>query len=167
MTVNLVNMKTFIDRYIFIAAVIIGLVLIISGTGKIPGQTEFAWALAKTFWTPALANFISKFLPWLELCLGVMLLLGTFAKIAAILVIPLTICFTLNNVWALNHHIYKFTTCSSCFGIWENYIGHLTPIGAMLIDVFLMVLALTVIFCSSLKCFELRPWFIQSKFLKA
>lgn len=158
-------MKKFLNKYIVFAAIIIGTILVISGIGKIPGQTEFAWALTKTFWTPDLANFISQFLPWSELCLGIMLLLGTCAKIAAIMVIPLTICFTLNNVWALNHHISKFTTCSSCFGIWENYIGHLTPLGALSIDLLLMVLALTVIFCSSRRYFELRPWFIQSKFL--
>jgi len=52
------------------AAMFLGLTLLVSGTGKLPGQTEFVDALLKSFWTPTVAYFIAYCLPWLETVLG-------------------------------------------------------------------------------------------------
>ena len=97
------------------SAILVGLTLLVAGTGKLPGQAEFADALPGSFLTPAVAYFISYCLPWLEISLGVFLVLGMFPRIAAALCIPLVAGFIANNSWALINGIQVFTKCSSPF----------------------------------------------------
>lgn len=67
------------------SAILLGLVLLVSGTGKLPGQTEFIDALLKSFWTPPVAYLVGHCLPWVETGAGFFLLLGLFPRIAAAL----------------------------------------------------------------------------------
>ena len=60
-----------LHRLVVVSAVLVGLTLLVSGTGKVPGQTEFIWALLKSFWRPGVAYFIGYCLPWIEIILGV------------------------------------------------------------------------------------------------
>ena len=144
-----------------IAAIIVGLTLLVSGTGKVPGQTEFTWALMKSFWTPALAHIIGNYLPWLEIVLGVLLILGILPKITAVSFLPLAGGFMANNIWTLMQGIEEFPECGSCFGIWEEMLGSLSPLGALIMDIILVCLALVVIFLNQGKFLNLRPWFIK------
>ena len=96
------------------AAILLGLTLLVSGIGKIPGQTEFIDALLKSFWTPAVAYFIGYCLPWVEASLGFFLLLGLFPRIAAALCLPLIVGFVTNNSWALINGVEKFPECAYC-----------------------------------------------------
>jgi len=139
---------------------LLGLTLIVSGTAKIPGQVEFADALLKSFWTPALARFISDYLPWIELFIGIFLLLGLFPRIIAALCIPLIIGFIANNSWALNKGIDKFSECA-CFGVLEEYLGHLSPLGAFILDIVLFVLTLVVLIFDKRGFTTFQPWFIR------
>ena len=77
--------------------IFLGLILLVAGTGKLPGQAEFIDVLLKSFWTPPLAYFIGYCLPWVEVTLGVLLLIGVFSRIAAALSLPITAGFIANN----------------------------------------------------------------------
>ncbi len=145
------------------AAILVGLTLLVAGTGKLPGQSEFADALLKSFWTPNVAYFIVHVLPWLEVGLGVSLLLGLYPRIAAALCLPLTAGFIANNTWALINGVEKFPACASCFGVWEEYLGALSPTGAIVVDVLLFCLALIILLVHREGFFTFKPWLIRRK----
>ena len=84
------------------SSIFLGLTLLVSGSGKLPGQAEFVDALLQSFWTPPVAYFIGYCLPWVEVALGVLLIIGVFPRIAAGLSLPLTAGFMANNSWALS-----------------------------------------------------------------
>ena len=145
------------------SAILLGLTLLISGTGKVPGQTEFIDALLRSLWTPAVAYFVGYLLPWVEIALGALLLLGIFPRLVAVICLPLTAGFMGNNIWALLNDVGEFPECASCFGVWEEYFGSLSPMGALVLDVVLFCLALLILVLHREGFFEFRPWFIKRK----
>jgi len=145
------------------SAIIVGLTLLVSGTGKLPGQTEFVDALLRSFWTPTVAYFIGYCLPWLEAVFGVFLLLGLFPRIVAALCLPLIVGFIANNSWALISGVEKFPECAYCFGIWEEFLGTISPLGALVIDIVLLCLALIVLLFHRERFLTFQPWFIRRK----
>ncbi len=142
---------------------LLGLTLLVSGTGKLEAQTEFIDALLKSFWTPAAAFFVGYCLSWVETGLGILLILGLFPRIAAALCLPLTIAFIANNSWALIHGIERFPKCASCFGIWEEFLGALSPLGALVLDNVLLSLTLIVLLRHQEDFLTFHPWFIRRK----
>jgi len=145
------------------SSLFLGLTLLVSGSGKLPGQTEFIDALLQSFWTPPLAYFIGYCLPWVELTLGVLLLFGSFSRIAAGLCLPLTAGFMANNSWALSQGIEQFPECSHCFGIWEEWLGAISPLQAIYLDIVLFCFALIVLLFYPSGFLGFRPWFIKHK----
>jgi len=126
-------------------SIFLGLILLVSGSGKVPGQTEFIDALLKSFWTLPLAYFIGYCLPWVEVALGVLLLMGVFPRIAAGLCLPLIAGFIANNSWALSQGMEQFPQCGHCFGIWEEFLGAISPLQALCLDIVLFCLALIIL----------------------
>jgi len=145
------------------SSLFLGLILLVSGSGKIPGQAEFIGALLQSFWTPPVAYFIGYCLPWVEVILGVALFVGLFPRIAAGLSLPLTAGFMANNSWALSHGIKQFPQCAYCFGIWEKWLGSISPLQALSLDVVLFCLALVIILFHPSGFLDFRPWFIRRK----
>jgi len=145
------------------SSLFLGLILVVSGIGKIPGQTEFIDALLQSFWTPQVAYFIGYCLPWVEVALGVLLLLGVFPRIAAGLSLPLTAGFMANNSWALSQGIEQFPQCAYCFGIWERWLGNISPLSALCLDIVLFCLALIILLLHPRGFLNFRPWFIKRK----
>jgi len=147
----------------FGSAMFLGLSLVAAGTGKLPGQAEFVDVLLRSFWTPGFAYFIGYGLPWLEIVLGALLLLGLFPRIAAVLCLPLLAGFIANNAWALNQGLEQFPQCGNCFGIWEEFFGALSPVQALCIDILLLIAALLIIFLHREGFLTFRPWFIKRR----
>ena len=145
------------------SSLFLGLTLLVSGSGKLPGQAEFIDALLQSFWTPQVAYFIGYCLPWLEVVLGVLLLFGVFPRIAAGLSLPLTAGFMANNSWALSQGIEQFPQCAQCFGIWEEWLGSISPLQALCLDVVLFCLALIILLFHPGGFLSSRPWFIKRK----
>jgi len=145
------------------SSLFLGLTLAVSGTGKIPGQTEFIDALLQSFWTPQVAYFVGYCLPWVEVTLGVLLLVGVFPRIAAGLCLPLTAGFMANNSWALSQGIEQFPQCAYCFGIWERWLGSISPLPALCLDIVLFCLALIILLLHPRGFLDFRPWFIKQK----
>jgi uncharacterized membrane protein YphA (DoxX/SURF4 family) len=145
------------------SSIFLGLALLVSGIGKIPGQAEFIDALLQSFWTPPVAYFIGYCLPWVEVILGVALVIGVFPRIAAGLCLPLTAGFMANNSWALSQGIEQFPQCAYCFGIWEEWLGTISPLQALSLDVVLFCLALVILLFHPSGFLAFRPWFIRRK----
>jgi uncharacterized membrane protein YphA (DoxX/SURF4 family) len=145
------------------SSIFLGLTLLVSGTGKIPGQAEFIDALLQSFWTPPVAYFIGYCLPWAEVALGVLLLFGVLPRIAAGLCLPLIAGFMANNSWALSQGIEQFPQCGHCFGIWEEWLGSISPLQALGLDIVLFCLALIILLLHPGGFLTFRPWFIKRK----
>ena len=144
-------------------SVFLGLTLLLSGSGKLPGQAEFIDVLLQSFWTPPLAYFIGYCLPWVEVTLGVLLLMGSFSRIAAGLCLPLTAGFMANNSWALSQGIEQFPQCGHCFGVWEELLGAISPLQALCLDIVLFCLALIILLFHPGSFLSSRPWFIKRR----
>ena len=145
------------------ASVLLGLTLLVSGSGKLPGQTEFIDILLQSLWTPSVAYFIGYCLPWVEIILGVLLLVGSFPRIAAGLCLPLTAGFMANNSWALSQGIEQFPECASCFGVWEEFLGAISPVQALGLDIVLFCFAFIIFLYHPGGFLNFRPWFIKPK----
>ena len=144
-------------------SVFLGLVLLAAGSGKLPGQTEFTDTLLGSFWTPPVAYLIGYCLPWIEVILGVLLLLGVFPRIAAALCLPITAGFIANNAWALSQGMEQFPQCAECFGIWERLLGTISPLQALYLDIVLFGLALIILLLHPSGFLSFQPWFIKRK----
>ena len=151
-----------INPWVLGARILVGLTLVVAGSGKMAGQTEFFDALLRSFWTPAVARFISDYLPWLEIALGGFLLLGLFPRPASALCLPITMGFIANNIWALWHGVENFGECS-CFGWWEKWLGTISPLQALCIDIVLFGLALLVLLYHPHRFFSPPAWFSKRK----
>lgn len=155
------------------AAVIIGIVFLVSGSGKvfgygeIPGQTvEFIGMILPDFLlTPFTAKliynvFIPVILPWLELAIGILLLIGFVPRLMAVIVLPLSLALMGNNIYAIGEGYAKYPSCE-CFGIWEELFGGLTPAQSLGIDIALLILALIVVIVMPLRFLGSRKLFVN------
>lgn len=156
---------------VIVPCLLLGLVLLIAGIGKLPGlsdklgsfpgQGEFISDLLGSLWTPTVAFFISDVLPWVEVVLGLALVLGIFPRIAAVLTLPLIAGFMASNIWAISHGM-AFGSCG-CFGIFAKLFGAMTPWQALGLDIILLFLALTIILLNPFGFLTFRWWFSKDK----
>jgi len=140
----------------------LGLTMLLSGTGKLAGTMEFVSLLLGSFLTPLIAFLIGYCLPWLEFILGMLLLLGVFARIAAALCLPLTIGFMATNSWLLSRGV-KDSSCYYCFGKWEEIFWSLSPLQSLCLDIVLLLLAIVIVLFYPRTLFDWRPWFIAGR----
>jgi uncharacterized membrane protein YphA (DoxX/SURF4 family) len=143
--------------------IFLAIILLVSGTGKLPGQTEFADVLLKSFWGPAMSYLVARVLPWAEVVLAAMLVLGIYTRIAAVLSLPLVAGFIANNAWAISQGVEEFPECGYCFGIFEKFMGSPSPLQSLYIDIALFCAALIIVFLHPRSFLSFRPWFIRKK----
>lgn len=152
-----------------IASVVIGVTLLVSGTGKILASGEVSAQVLdfitnvtpEVFITPATIHFLINILvphiiPWLEFILGSCLIIGFAPRLIAVLCLPLLTAFLGTNLWAIGRGGYA--TCANCFGIWEEIFGTLTPAQALIYDIVLFSFAIVIITFHPGKFFSSRPW---------
>ena len=110
-----------------------------------------------------MAYFIGHCLPWVEIGLGVLLIVGIVPRIAAALCLPLIAGFLASNSWAMSQGIEKFPSCAYCFGKWEELLGAMSPMQALGFDVVLFSLALVILLFHPSRFLNFRPWFITGR----
>ncbi len=154
---------------IVIPCILLGLSLLVAGIGKLPGltelgtfpgQTEFLDIIFGSFW-PTVAFFITDVLPWIEVVLGLALVLAIYPRIAAVLSLPLTAAFMTSNIWAITHG-EAFGSCG-CWGVFEALFGDMTPIQALGMDIVLLFFALIIIFWFPAPFLSFQSWFRKRK----
>lgn len=136
-----------------LSSVILGVILLMSGVGKlfmgVPAQLEFISQISPSFGIPeSWLRILMYVLPWVEILLGTFMVLQIYIQVVAVACVPLIISFITNNVWMMLNGD-KYQHCNSCFGIFEQYIGGLSPLQASVIDLSMLGLAITVIFVST------------------
>jgi uncharacterized membrane protein YphA (DoxX/SURF4 family) len=119
--------------------VAIGIVLLTAGIGKAASGHSFVNVVSslKILPYPLIAP-VGTALPWFEIALGTLFILGLFTRFAAGIGLPLFAAFMVTNIF----NIYRGITepCSSCFG---NYLL-LSARDALIIDMALLVAAFRV-----------------------
>jgi uncharacterized membrane protein YphA (DoxX/SURF4 family) len=157
------------------ACIIVGFILLAAGTGKLigmgqmPGQTEFLDKFIPDFLlTPESAQFIGLIfipyvLPVVETLLAVLLIVGLWPRVMALIVIPLTFAFMANNLWTISQGVDKFPDCV-CFGAWETITGaRFTPTQSLFIDIGMLLLVLIIVFVHPGHFLASQFWFYRSK----
>jgi uncharacterized membrane protein YphA (DoxX/SURF4 family) len=154
------NGKKHKTRFIIslIACILMGITFVMSGSGKliafgeIPGQTaDFIGYVLPDAWLTTTTVFLiyDVLIPWIlpiaELAFGILLLVGFMPRLIAILTIPLTWIFMANNAFSISIGMAEYESCS-CFGIWEQIFGTMTPFQSLFYDIALFALALVIIF---------------------
>jgi uncharacterized membrane protein YphA (DoxX/SURF4 family) len=142
--------------------IFLGIALLVSGTGKALNPAEFAEILFELQMpvvgsSAPLIYLVSYGVPWVEIVLGVLLLLGVFPRIAAALCLPLTIGFIVSNIWAMG----ELSQCADCFGRWEELLGMMSPMQALFFDIVLFCCALIILLFHPSGWLHFRPWFIK------
>ena len=154
---------------IVVPCVLLGLMMLVAGIGKLPGlselgtfpgQTEFFDVIFGPIWS-TVAFFINNILPWLEVVLGLALVLGIYPRIAAVVTLPLIAGFMTSNIWAITHG-KSFGTCG-CWGVFESLFGNTTPPQALGMDIVLLIFALIIIFWYPAPFLSFQSWFRKRK----
>jgi uncharacterized membrane protein YphA (DoxX/SURF4 family) len=158
-----------------VASILVGLTLLIAGSGKatgfgeMPGQTmQFIGAILPDAWlTPGVAYFIGDIffphiIPWAEILLGIFLLARLWPRIIAALCLPLTAAFMANNLWYISQGETRLASCE-CFGIWEEMFGTLTHVQSLSLDIGLFMLALAIIFVHPNGFLSAPSWWAKLK----
>ncbi len=154
---------------IVIPCILLGLMMLVAGIGKLPGltelgtfpgQTEFFDVIFGPLW-PTVAFFITDILPWVEVVLGLALVLAIYPRIAAVISLPLLAGFMTSNIWAIAHG-ETFGSCG-CWGVFESLFGNTTPIQALGMDIVLLFFALIIIFWYPAPFLSFQSWFRKRK----
>jgi len=154
------------------ASLILGMIFIIAGLGKMPQQSEiFALSafLPGTFLAPILAKVAKAAflkLPVVELTVGLLLIMGVATKIIATFSLALIAAFMANNSWLLSHGL-RHMPCG-CLGIVEESLlrGELSVAGALYLDIGMLALVLIILFCYPGNFLTPRPWFLRTRMAK-
>ncbi len=85
------------------ASILLGLVFIVSGVVKLHQGEFVAIILSKSFLTLSQAIIVVRWVPWVELVLGSLLIIGIATKIMASFSAALIVAFIAINSWTINH----------------------------------------------------------------
>jgi uncharacterized membrane protein YphA (DoxX/SURF4 family) len=143
----------------FGASILLAVVLLTAGVGKLMGQSAFLLTLSTWIVSENIANWVAGWLPWVELVLGACLLVGIVPQIVAGITALLVAAFAMHNGWMIAHGL-GYQPCH-CLGIMDQVFGgELSTIGSLYVDIGLIILALAVYFCYPGRLSNVRPWFM-------
>jgi len=90
------------EYVLLICRIIVGLMFIVVGVGKIANPEEFAQEIANYQILPYLfVNITAIIIPWIELFAGILLLLGVQTKSSSIVIAVMTVVFTIAVIIAI------------------------------------------------------------------
>ncbi len=146
------------------ASLILGLIFVASSVGKIAEPSEFLTALASaSFLPPKVSTLIAQWLPWVELVLGLLLITGISAKLAASASSLLVAGFIFYNTWVIEHGLgLDDCGCIDVRAIEEMFKLEqqikLSSEMARYMDIGMLALILAILLCYPGKFFTIRPW---------
>ena len=145
------------------ASIILGVIFIVAGLGKLLRQTEASWIVAtlpEAILPPTLTGVVTHGLPWIELIVGSLLILGLASKLVASYSAVLISAFIANNSWLIYHGLI-YEPCG-CFGIFERvFLGKLSTVGSLYLDIGLLALVSTILLWYPGRFFAIHPWFLR------
>jgi len=131
------------------ASIILGIIFFAAGLGKLLTEAEgfkMIFNPFPDFLASAFANTIFIWLPYIEIVIGLLLIIGIVPKLMAILSAVLIVGFITNNAWLLSRGL-GYEPCT-CFGILDRIIGvELSTTGSLYLDIVMLALVLIIVFC--------------------
>ena len=147
-----------------LAAIILGLIFLIAGLGKLPAQTDAYTILLVLRPIPLmllLSDYVHIVFPVLEIILGLMLVAGLAAKLTASLSTLLIGAFIFNNLWLIQKGLGQ-EPCY-CFGGSLNWlVGVVSTREALYVDIGMLGLVCLVVAFYPGRWLILRPWFSRA-----
>ena len=147
------------------ASIILGLIFVASGLGKLLSEAESFQNIFNPFpdfLAPAFAEAIFSWLPFIELIVGLLLIVGIAAKAMAVFSSVLIAGFITNNSYLLSHGL-GYEPCE-CFGILQRITQvELSTVGALYLDIGMLALALIILFCYQSNFLNTYPWFFRKR----
>ncbi len=138
------------------ASILLGLIFVISGLGKLLERNAFLLNISASELLPSgFAAFIATWLPWVELILGVFLIIGLLSRLAALVCAALSGALIFYNSWMIAHGL-GYEPCG-CLGMFERvFKGNLSSINALYVDIGLLILALVIYFFYPTKLLKMQ-----------
>jgi uncharacterized membrane protein YphA (DoxX/SURF4 family) len=144
----------------FGASMALAVVFIAAGIGKLLGQNAFLLELQTFILNARLAAFVATGLPWLEIAVGLCLLVGIVPQIAAGVAVLLSAAFILHNGFIIANGM-GYEPCS-CLGVLDIIVGgELATTSSLYVDIGMLILALAVYFTYPGRLLNVRPWFFR------
>jgi hypothetical protein len=143
------------------AGIILGLIFLAAGLGKTFSQADsFVIFVFPEFLPTALDKFIFRWLPGIEILIGVLLITGVIARLMASFALALTVGMIANNAVMLIQGLGD-KPCG-CFGEAERWVQLRVSIaGALYIDIVMLILGIMILFYYRGKFVNIRPWFLR------
>ncbi len=135
-----------------LAALPLGMVFVLAGIGKFLQGGQSSSPLP-SFVPQPLAEGIFTTLPYIELIIGGLLIVGVAIKLISSISILFIIGFAVSNILLVTQ---GGNECSGCFGAW----GGLAPTASLILDGIMAVLVMVILFCYRGGFFRITPWFI-------
>jgi uncharacterized membrane protein YphA (DoxX/SURF4 family) len=144
----------------FGASILLAVVFIAAGIGKLLGQNAFLLELSTYLISEQLAAWLATWLPWLELVVGLCLLVGLLPQIAAGVAVLLVAAFILHNGFMIANG-FGYHPCH-CLGVLDRVLGgELSTVGSLYVDIVMFLLGLAVYFSYPGRLLNTRPWFFR------
>ncbi|MEW6668107.1 MAG: MauE/DoxX family redox-associated membrane protein [Thermodesulfobacteriota bacterium] len=145
------------------ASLVLGLIFLVAGLGKLPVQTD-AYTILLTLPRSPVLVFLSDYVhivfPVLEIALGLLLILGIAARAVAVGSAALVAAFIFNNLWLIGKELA--TDPCYCFGGSLNWLlGVISVKEALYIDVAMLGLICLIVTRYPGRWFGLKPWFLR------
>lgn len=130
------------NRYLLLALrLIVGLTLIFSAAGALPNQAEFAGAVKAHGLLPGiLADVYGTVVPFLQMLMGVLLVIGLFVRFAAGVTLLMVISFLIANGTSVYQNVKNWDTACGCFHWVTIKTGD-----ALIIDVVLILFTIVLL----------------------
>jgi len=145
------------------ASIILGIIFFISGIGKLLVEAELF-----EIYYPAFLDFLTlnqvRLLfygfPYVELAIGLLLIVGFATKLIAALTSLLIAGFIASNVWFITHGM-GFEPCG-CLGIFDRlFQNRLSTQQSLYIDIAMLALILITLLCYQRSFTSILPWFLK------
>ena len=145
------------------ASIILGLIFVAAGTGKLSAETELlAISQVKSFLGPTFVGMVSDYLPWVELVLGILLIIGFATKLMACFSTLLIFAFIGTNSWMIK--LGRAYEPCSCFGVFDKvFLGKLSTMDSLYLDIGMLALVLIILFYYPSDILTIRPWFLRKR----
>ena len=147
------------------ASLFLGAIFVVAGFGKLFTTAEGLERIFNpfpSFLTPAVTDTFFSWLPYMEIIIGLLLIIGVVPRLAGVVSILLIAGFITNNAWVLGQGL-GYEPCS-CFGVFNRILGiKVSTTQALCLDIIMLALALTTVFGLQSRFFTLRPRFLPRK----
>lgn len=142
-----------------LALIFLGMIFTVAGVGKLlAGSKAFEPFVSPGFLPQSFVEVIYIGLPYLEIIIGLLLILGILVKFSTSLASLLIIGFIASNILT----IYLgggAEPCGGCFGL----LGGLTAISALAMDGIMAVMVAVILVCYRGNFFDISPWFLGER----